>query len=175
MRPAYVLGLGLTLGAGGLAVMAWGVDAHSLAAVIPGNVLFALGIAPGTAIIADLVVSAAPKEQSGAAAALSETASEFGGALGIALLGSLATFLYRSALSRTMPMGTPAAAMETVLRGIDAAASLPSNFDRAVALWSAVQAAYTGAVAITLSTAAGILLLAAVFAVAMFRDPKTQD
>lgn len=172
MRPAYVLGLGLTLGAGGLAVMACAADAHSLALFVLGNVLFSVGMAPGTAIVADLVVSTAPQEQSGAASALSETASEFGGALGIALLGSLATFLYRSALSRTMPRGTPVSTMETVLRGIGNAASLARNLDGTASLSSAVRAAYTGAVDITLSTGGGILLLAAVVAVVTFRDLK---
>jgi DHA2 family multidrug resistance protein-like MFS transporter len=172
MRRAYVLGLGLTLGAGGLAVMACAVDAHSLALVVLGNVLFSVGMAPATAIIADLIVSAAPQEQSGVASALSETASEFGGALGIALLGSLATFLYRSALAGTMPSDTPVSTMETVLRGIGAAASLPRNLDGAAALRSAAQAAYTGAVEITFSTGAGIVVLAAVVAVVMFRDLK---
>jgi DHA2 family multidrug resistance protein-like MFS transporter len=152
--------------------MAYAVAAHSLALVVLGNVLFSVGTAPGIAIIADLVVSSAPAEQSGAASALSETASEFGGALGIALLGSLATFLYRSALGGTLPSGTPVDAMETALRGIGAAASLPRNLEGAAALLSAARAAYTGAVDITLSTGAGIAVLTAVVAVAMFRDLK---
>ena len=123
--------------------MAVAVGAHSVVLVILGNVLFSIGVAPCTAIIADLVVSAAPLEQSGAASALSETASEFGGALGIALLGSLATFFYRFALGGTMPSDLPAGVVETALRGIGAAASLPRNFDGAAALLSAVRSAYT--------------------------------
>jgi DHA2 family multidrug resistance protein-like MFS transporter len=172
MRPAYVLGLGMTLGAGGLGAMAYAVGAHSLALIVLGNVLFSVGTAPGIAIISNLIVSAAPQEQSGAASALSETASEFGGALGIAMLGSLATFLYRSALSATMPRGTPGDAMEMVLRGIGAAATLPRSLDGAAALLSAAQAAYTAALDITFSTGAGIVLLTAVVAVTMFRDVK---
>jgi DHA2 family multidrug resistance protein-like MFS transporter len=152
--------------------MAGAADAHSLALFVLGNVLLSVGMAPGTAIIADLVVSAAPQERSGAASALSETASEFGGALGIALLGSLATFLYRSALSGTMPSGIPASSMETVLRGIGNTASLARDLDGTASLWSAVKAAYTGAVEITLATGGGILLLAAVVAVVTFRDLK---
>jgi DHA2 family multidrug resistance protein-like MFS transporter len=172
MRPAYVLGLGWSLGGGGLAVMAYAVNVHNLTLVVLGNVLFSIGTAPGIAIIADLVVSSAPREQSGAASALSETASEFGGALGIALLGSLATFLYRSALGGILPSGTPVDAAQTALRGIGAAASLPQNLEGAAALLSAARAAYTGAVDITLSTAAGLAALTAVVAVAMFRDHK---
>ena len=172
MRPAYALGLGLTLGAGGLAVMAWAADLHALSLVVLGNTLFAVGMAPVTAINSNLVVSAAPQEQSGSASALSETAVEFGGALGIALLGSLATFLYRSGISGTLPTGTPASTIETALRGIGAASSLPRNVEGAAALRSAVQAAYTSAVGITFLAGAAIVLLAAAVAVVMFRDLK---
>ncbi len=129
-------------------------------------------MAPGTAIIADLVVSAAPPEQSGAASALSETASEFGGALGIALLGSLAAFIYRSALIRAVPTGATGSTMETALRGIGPTASLLRNIDN-TALRSAVQAAYTIAVEITFAIGAGLVLLAALVAVVAFRDVNT--
>jgi DHA2 family multidrug resistance protein-like MFS transporter len=172
MRPAYVLGFGLTLGAGGLALMAHAGEVHSLILIVLGNVLFSIGSSPGIAIVADLVVSAAPKERSGAASALSETASEFGGALGIALLGSLATFLYRSALGGMMPRGVPVDAMETALRGIGAASSLTPSLGDGAALLSAVRSAYTSAVDTTFSTGAGIALLTAVIAVAMFRELK---
>jgi MFS transporter, DHA2 family, multidrug resistance protein len=169
MRPAYALGLGLTLGAGGLVVMAWATDLHALSLIVLGNTLFAVGMAPVTAINSNLVVSAAPQEQSGAASALSETAVEFGGALGIALLGSLATFLYRSGISGTLPTGTPASTIETALRGIGAASGLPRNIEGAAALRSAVQAAYTSAVGITFLAGAAIVLLTAAVAVVMFR------
>jgi DHA2 family multidrug resistance protein-like MFS transporter len=156
----------------GLAVMAYAVEVHGLTLLVLGNVLFSVGTAPGIAIVADLVVSAAPQERSGAASALSETASEFGGALGIALLGSLATFLYRTALSGTMPMGIPVGSMETALRGIGAASSLIRNLSDGTALLSAARSAYTTAAGITFSTSAVIMLLTAAIAVAMFRGPK---
>ncbi|MER9756321.1 MFS transporter [Mesorhizobium sp. M0166] len=174
MRPAYVLGFGLTLAAGGLALMAYAGEIHSLVLIVLGNVLFSIGSAPGIAIVADLVVSAAPKERSGAASALSETASEFGGALGIALLGSLATLLYRSALGITMPAGIPANTIETALRGIGAASSLAPSLGDGSALLLAAQSAYTSAADITFLTAAGIVLLTAIVAVTMLRGLKTQ-
>jgi MFS transporter, DHA2 family, multidrug resistance protein len=171
MRPAYLLGFGFALGAIGLALMAHAVGAHSLALVVLGNVLFSVGTAPGIAIVADLVVSAAPQERSGAASALSETASEFGGALGIALLGSLTTLLYRSALHGMMPTGIPVGSIETALRGIGAASSVPPSVGGG-ALLSAAQSAYTSAVCAAFLTSAGIVLLLSVIAIAMFRDLK---
>ncbi|UVK52534.1 MFS transporter [Mesorhizobium sp. AR02] len=175
MRPAYVLGLGLAFAAGGLALMAYAAEMHSLILIVLGNALFSVGSAPGIAIVADLVVSAAPKERSGAASALSETASEFGGALGIALLGSLATLLYRSALGLAMPTGVPVNTMETALRGIGAASSLTPGLGNGGALLSAARGAYTSAADVTFLTAAGIMLVAAIVAVTMFRGSKTQE
>jgi DHA2 family multidrug resistance protein-like MFS transporter len=47
----------------------------------------------------DLVVGHAPPERAGAASALSETCGELGGALGIAILGTLGGALYRSRMA----------------------------------------------------------------------------
>jgi DHA2 family multidrug resistance protein-like MFS transporter len=123
------LGGGLVLGAVGLALMAYAIEAHSLILITLGNTLFAVGSARGTTVVADFVVSSAPEDQSGAASALSETCSEFGGALGIALLGSLATFLYRHTLAAALPAGNPAPATETALRGIGAARAAAETFN----------------------------------------------
>src|SRR5581483_1043640 len=159
LRPAYVLGGGLILGAVGLAVMAYAIGAHSIILITLGNTLFAVGSAPGTAIVADFVVSSAPEDQAGAASALSETCSEFGGALGIALLGSLATFLYRHTLAAALPASIPAAATETALRGLGAA--------RAAA---AARHAYTSAAGAALLASAAISVLTAILAVTMFKS-----
>jgi DHA2 family multidrug resistance protein-like MFS transporter len=169
MRPAYVMGLGFALGAVGLAVMAQAVGAHSLLLIVLGNVCFAIGTAPGVAIVSDLIVSAAPPERSGAASALSETASEFGGALGIALLGSFTTLLYRAALSETAPGDVAPAALETAMRGIGPASGLSPGSG---ALLSAAQSAYSSAVHTAFQSGAGIALLVSVIAVAMFRHLK---
>jgi len=170
LRPAYVLGGGLVLGAVGLAVMAYAIEAHSLILITLGNTLFAVGSAPGTTVVADFVVSSAPEDQSGAASALSETCSEFGGALGIALLGSLATFLYRHMLAAALPAGNPAPATETALRGIGAARAAAETFNGGAALLEAAKHGYTNAAGIALLASAAISLLTAVLAVTMFKS-----
>ncbi|MFC4054144.1 MFS transporter [Actinomadura syzygii] len=60
------------------------------------------------AVVADTAVAAAPPERAGAAGAIAETSNEIGNALGIALLGSLATLVFR-------------------LQGPDLAATLPET------------------------------------------------
>ena len=111
-----VLAGGLMCAAVGSAILASLLLAGSLAQVLAGTVVLSLGIAPVTTLVADLVVGAAPASQSGAAAGLSETTTELGGALGVAVLGSIATVVYR--------FGT-AALPEAARDSLGGAAALP--------------------------------------------------
>ncbi len=80
---------GLALMAAGLIVAAtMGVGAsywHLLAALVPIGVGMALAATPATAAI----VGALPDDKQGVASAVNDTAREVGGALGIAVLGSV--------------------------------------------------------------------------------------
>jgi DHA2 family multidrug resistance protein-like MFS transporter len=98
LRPADVMGGGLAVAALGflLITQAGRVDGPGL--VVAGMVLQSIGIAPVFTLTNDLIMSAAPPERAGAASGISETSSELGGALGIALFGSLATAVYGAAL-----------------------------------------------------------------------------
>jgi MFS transporter, DHA2 family, multidrug resistance protein len=175
LRPAFALGGGLLLSAVGLALMAYAIKAHSLILITLGNTMFAVGSAPGTTIVADFVVSSAPEEQSGAASALSETFSEFGGALGIALLGSLTTFFYRHMLAAALPASIPAPAIETASRGIGAARAAAETLNGGASLLEAAKHAYTSAASIAFLASAAITILTAVLAVTMFKSRVSAD
>jgi DHA2 family multidrug resistance protein-like MFS transporter len=102
IRPAFVVAGGLVLAAIGLGLLTL-VDLDSLALVVIGNTLMSLGFGFTFTLTVDLVVAAAPAERAGAASALSETGAEFGGALGLAVLGSLAIAVYRSQVAAALP------------------------------------------------------------------------
>jgi DHA2 family multidrug resistance protein-like MFS transporter len=55
-----------------------------------------------------------PPERAGAAAGISETAAEFGGALGIAIFGSIGVAIYRGAITGAIPAGVSFQAAEAV-------------------------------------------------------------
>lgn len=90
VRPPVLIAGGLVLASAGFAILAR-VDVPS---IMIGFTVFALGLAPSFTLATDLVVGSVPAERSGAAAAVSETASELGGALGIAVLGSVSTAVF---------------------------------------------------------------------------------
>lgn len=87
VRPAYVIAGGMAVAGAGFFVLTL-VDngASALALLVGGSVVLSLGVCPVVTLTTDLVLGAAPPERAGAAFAISETSSEFGGALGAALL-----------------------------------------------------------------------------------------
>jgi DHA2 family multidrug resistance protein-like MFS transporter len=92
-----------TLMAGGMAVSAlgfvWLVFAPSLVQIVAASVVFSIGFTPVITLTTGIVVGSAPPERTGAASAMSETSVELGGALGIAVLGSLGAALYRNRMA----------------------------------------------------------------------------
>ncbi|MFB9799761.1 MFS transporter, partial [Streptomonospora salina] len=86
---------------------------------LPVAVAFALigtGIGLAETLTNSTVLTAAPPQRAGAASAISETAYELGGALGVALLGSVLTAVYRNRLGDVagVPDGVTAEAAQTL-------------------------------------------------------------
>lgn len=86
---------GLLLALLGLLAIALGVAASHLVAFIIGTILSAVGLMPIMVMGTDYMLGAVPMDKAGVASAISETGNELGIALGVALLGTLAGFIYR--------------------------------------------------------------------------------
>jgi DHA2 family multidrug resistance protein-like MFS transporter len=112
-----------------------------------GTSLFSLGMAPVFTLTTDLIIGTAPPERAGAASAMSETSAELGGALGIALFGSIGVALYRMAMTSRIPASLPAgeaeAARSTLGGAVAAASQLPA--DQAQVLIDAGRSAFLSA------------------------------
>jgi DHA2 family multidrug resistance protein-like MFS transporter len=103
----------------------------SLAVLLGGAGLLAAGLVMVMALVTEAVVGSVAPERAGSASALMETCSEFGGALGIAVLGSIGTAAYRSDLDTHLPSGLSAGAAAAAREGLAGAtataAQLPAN------------------------------------------------
>ncbi|MGH7309240.1 MAG: MFS transporter [Candidatus Rokuibacteriota bacterium] len=135
-RPAYVMGAGLVFAAAGFGVLTQVGASGGLAAVVVGSVIYSLGICPAIILSTDLVVGSAPVERAGAASAISETSAELGGALGIAILGSIGAAVYRSTMAGAVPTGVSPEAAEaaraTLGGAVAAAERLPDGLGAAL-------------------------------------------
>ena len=174
VRPAFVMGAGLALAAVGFAVLAH-LDAWGLAGLVIGSVLFALGLAPVFTLGTDLIVGAAPTEGAGAAAAISETSSELGGALGIAILGSVGTAIYRGAMAKATLDGIPPEARRVARDTLGGASAEAARLaDQAGAqLLETARTAFSQALQVTVIVCAVVSALTAVLVVVMLRRIRT--
>ena len=172
LPPALLMSGGLALAALGFALFTQLDGKTSFWSFALGSSLFSLGLAPVFTLTTDLIVGSAPPERAGAAAALSETSAELGGALGIAIFGSLGVAVYRRAielaLSANLPQSVRDAAAGTLGGASAAAAELPRAAGHA--LFGAAQQAFTeGVRACAAVSAAGALALAVFVAVTLSR------
>jgi MFS transporter, DHA2 family, multidrug resistance protein len=142
-----------------------------LAVLVTGSVVLAVGVAAPVTLATDLIVGTAPPERAGSASGLSETSSEFGGALGIAVLGSIGTAVYRSQVTDGVPAGVPPeqaeAAGDTLGGAVAAGEQLPDPL--AAELLEAAREAFTQGLQITAVTSAAVLTVLAVVAAIVLR------
>lgn len=176
---ARTLAVGLVISALGFVVMSMASSSGDLTSPVLGFSLVYLGFGPGAVLGTDLIVGSAPQRHAGGASALSETSTELGMSMGIALLGSLGLVAYRSKVSSLESALEPSAwgqVQEGVTSAHDAAAGLPDQLAGTVVLTS--QQAFATSLQWVGIAAAAISVLLAVAAAVLLREeaqPEASD
>lgn len=164
--PTRLVGGGLAVAAAGLALLLPAGPQDGLGWVVAASVVVALGMGPVFGLTTELIVGSAPPAKAGAASGISETAAELGGALGIAVFGSVGVAVYRDRLD-ALPDGVPAdaaaTARDTLGGAVEAAAQLPEAVGSAL-LSQAFDAFVDG---MRLTCGLGVVLAAVVAVVAL--------
>ncbi|PSL00532.1 DHA2 family multidrug resistance protein-like MFS transporter [Murinocardiopsis flavida] len=168
VKPGIMIGLGMIAMAGGFALITQLTPTLSIPLLVGGLMLLGWGVGSVQALASDMIVASAPKEKAGAASGLLESATEFGAAIGTAVLGAIGAAVYRNSITDTLPGGLPenvvAAAHETLGAARHAADELPEEIGNAL-ISSATGAYIDGmqAAAVTgtvLMTAMGLVMIA---------------
>ncbi len=171
IRPAVVIGGGLALAAAGLGTLTQVGVSDGLAALVTASLVISLGLAPVLTLTTDLIVGSAPPERAGAASGMSETAAELGGALGLAILGSIGVAIYRRALADGLPAEIPAEtaaiARDTLGGAVAAAGQLPA--DTGAATLAVARDAFVRGMHLTSAIAAVVALALAILAATLLR------
>jgi MFS transporter, DHA2 family, multidrug resistance protein len=105
--PGLVMAVGLAVAAAGFGTLTTVEESSSTAHVAFAFAVLALGVTPVFTLATDLIVGAVPRERAGVAASVSETGAEFGGAMGIAVFGSIGVAVYRGRLEDAIPAAVP--------------------------------------------------------------------
>jgi MFS transporter, DHA2 family, multidrug resistance protein len=169
VRPASLMAGGLLVAAVGFAALP-ALMAFGVAGIMAASTLYSLGMAPVFTLGTEIIVGSAPPERAGAAAAISETSAEMGGALGIAVLGSIGTAAYRSRLSAGGLAGVGGTALDTLGGATDAAGHLSGA--EGVWLLQVARDAFTHAVNVTAAICAVLSLLTAATVLATLRGVR---
>ncbi|MDP1794687.1 MAG: MFS transporter [Acidimicrobiales bacterium] len=112
---------GVAIFAGGLATMAlWASVEGGYMSVLPGLILIGFGMGLTMTPATEAITETLPPEKQGVASALNDTSRELGGAVGIALLGSVLAAGYKSSIE-PMLAGLPPELAEPAGEGIGAA------------------------------------------------------
>jgi DHA2 family multidrug resistance protein-like MFS transporter len=165
--------------AGGLAVAAVGMSIltqvgrqDGLATLVIASVVISLGFAPVFGLTTELIVGSAPPERAGAASGISETGAELGGALGIAILGSVGIAVYRGQLDASLPAGLPDEAAATARDTLGAAADVASQIPGPIGsgLIDTAQSAFVGGMHTVAAVSAVIAVAVAALAWRALRD-----
>lgn len=172
-RPGRIIVGGLAAAAVAFGMMLF-VDGTmaGLATLVASTIVMSLAMAPVFTVGNEIIVTTAPPERAGAASALSETASEFSGALGIAILGSVGIALYRDALRDRLPEVLDAAAAAEALSTLGGALAVGATLEAPIgaALQQAAREAFMHSLQLASIVGLVTVALAALVAARMLRD-----
>ena len=174
VHAARLMAAGLFMSAVGFAMLTIIGRQTSFAWFALASSLFSLGMAPVFTLTTDLIIGTAPPERAGAASAMSETSAELGGALGIAIFGSIGVAIYRLAIGDGIPATLATADAESAratLGGAVAAAARLSPQEGAV-LIDVGRSAFISALQLCAGISVVGSLALAVFVIATMRHVK---
>jgi MFS transporter, DHA2 family, multidrug resistance protein len=159
-----VLAAGLAVSAVGFAIVAAVSAGSGLFAFVQGSVVYSVGLAPVYLVTTESTVAAVPAARAGVAGATLETIANLGGALGIALLGSLAGAVYRT--------GTASTGMNTQTIGDAFAQAARLSPEQAAELVQSAQSAFVDGFRLVAITGATLLLIAAITTASVLRQGR---
>ncbi|MFD0168250.1 MFS transporter [Streptomyces decoyicus] len=175
MDRAYVIATGCVIAAGGFVWLSWLEPGSALWFVLVGSAVYASGLVMVMSLGNELAIGLAPPERAGSASAVLESGTELGGALGMAVLGSIGSAIYRTDIGDALPVGLPAgaadAARETLAGAAAVAGELPGRAGET--LLTAARAAFTAGLQTAVLVAAGVMACAAVAALTLLRGLRT--
>jgi DHA2 family multidrug resistance protein-like MFS transporter len=167
-----MIGGGLAIAAVGLAMLTRVGTSDGLLMIVLASIVISVGMAPVFGLTTELIVGSAPPERAGAASGISETGAELGGALGIAILGSIGVAIYRGDIADRLPASVPTEA-EVVVRdtlgsAVEVAGLLPAELGAAVL--ETARGAFVHGMQLTSGIAAIVAVGLAVLTVVLLRS-----
>src|SRR5215207_1436458 len=121
---------GMLLFASGLAVASTSTVDTGYGRVMLAMVLMGAGMGLSVAPATESIMGALPLHQAGVGSAVNDTSRELGGALGVAIVGSMLSSLYSSNLNSKLPANVPSQVRDAADQSVGAALQVSSQLGR---------------------------------------------
>ncbi len=173
---SVVMALGLVVVAIGFGLLATLTAGTSYLVIAAAFTILGAGMAITAAPATSEIMSSVPLSKAGVGSAVNDTTRELGGALGIALLGSVANIAYRSEVDLGATQ-LPAAGRAAAEESIGAANAIAANVPGGEQVVAEAASAFTHAFTLTNTLAVGIALAAAAAVISFGRrsDPDVGE
>jgi DHA2 family multidrug resistance protein-like MFS transporter len=171
IRPSLLIGGGLLVAVSGVALVGLAILTANVIVLAAGFTIWNIGCAPMVTLASGIVLSVVPPEKAGSGAAINETFSEFGFALGIAAFGSLGTLIYRAGVAGSLPPSLTASEAATAGDSLAGATAVVAGLPAAVSgpLLETARASFLGGFGVVTVVTGLLLGGVAVLAFVMFR------
>jgi DHA2 family multidrug resistance protein-like MFS transporter len=171
VRPGYLIAGGLLLMTAGFVVLTQVRVTSPLLFVLAGLACLPAGMVASKMLIADIVLTAAPPERAGSSVAISETASEFGAALGFATLGSVGSAVFHHQMANVKLAGLPPEALRAAQDTLGGTAAVAQRLPQPAgsALFNTGREAFTHGLNATALTGAVVMAVLAVLVAFLLR------
>jgi hypothetical protein len=158
---------GTLIAAGGVALQAGLVDGSSYAPTGVGLLLFGLGAGIAMPAATEMIMATLPPARAGVGSAVNDTVREFGGALGVAVIGSIAATSYATTMHRELGgfSGLSATDRTMLANNVGAAIDTSRHFGaQGEQIATAARSAFVDSMSSSLWIAAGLACCAAIVA-----------
>lgn len=149
----------------------------STIAALAWMALFGSSIGLAMPVLTDTIMAAVPVDEAGIGSALNDVSREFGGALGIAVIGSVMTGVYRSEVNDQLAGVVPANVLESASDSVGlaklTASSLPA--DLASVVTEVADVAFMNAIGVASLVGAAFMVAAAVAAFTLLPSERHEQ
>jgi EmrB/QacA subfamily drug resistance transporter len=154
---------------------AWGTGTSDWV-IVPTLVGFAFAMGNVMAPATDSVLSAVPEAQAGVGSAMNDVTRQVGGALGVAIMGSVMSSIYGSSLPARVP-GVPAPALDAAGDSVGAADAVAANLPAraGAALVDAAHAAFVDGLGVAVIVGAGVAAACGVVALRLLPSRRARS
>lgn len=159
-----VICAGFLVAAAGFGTMTMISADGPLVVALVGAAVLGVGTVAVLTLAAEIAMGTTTAEKAGTVAAVVETSGELGGALGIAILGSVGAAAYAHSMTAALPAGVPSGVSEQLRSTIGEAVAVASGIggQTGATLLQVSRAAFTDSIAVVSVCGAAVLVAAAV-------------